>query len=79
MVMGKLVTNGFRPNRCSLFGSLSGAIAPLSFFAGLQDAVPLGRYRRIRHTTKADSGITLNGHNRSIGKHQLIERHVRRF
>src|SRR6267378_2707683 len=39
----------------------------------------LGKISRIRHTTKADSGITVNRHHRSIGKHQLIERHVRRL
>src|SRR5260370_19770030 len=37
----------------------------------------LGKISRIRHTVEGDSGISVDWHQRSIGKHQLIERYVR--
>src|SRR6267378_4135612 len=50
----------------------------LEFFANSR-TLRLRKISRIRHTTKPNSGITVNRHHRSIGKHQLIERHVRRL
>src|SRR5260370_22012610 len=50
----------------------------LQFFAHSR-TLRLGKISRIRHTAEGDSGISVNRHQRSIGKHQLIERYVRRF